>query len=96
MLFISAGSHVSGYTQFIDDRGKIRADLTANRINQVILNNIEVQIGGTRMVIGLLQTVRIERDGETSGRSDSEAERIATGIENRPLTSALQRTRTAN
>ena len=42
VLLISPGGHVGGYSQFIDDRGEIRADLMANRVDQVVLNDIEV------------------------------------------------------
>src|SRR5690348_10180198 len=68
MLFISAGGDVSSYPQLIDNRGELGPDLMADRVDQVILNDIEIQVGNTRVVVGLLQAIRVERDGEASDR----------------------------
>ena len=42
VLLISAGGHVGGDPQLVDDRCEIGADLVANRVDQVVLNDIEV------------------------------------------------------
>ena len=42
VLFVSAGCHVGGYPQLVDDRGEVGADLVADRVDQVVLDDVEV------------------------------------------------------
>src|SRR4051794_2004448 len=63
-LLVSTGRDVGGHAQLIDDVGEFGADLLADRLDQVVLDDIEVQVGYAGVIVGLLQAVGVERHGK--------------------------------
>src|SRR5579859_4757348 len=62
--FIPPGGHVGREPQLVDDRCPFAADLLAYRLHQGFLDDVQVEIGHPGMPVGLLQAVRVKRDGE--------------------------------